>query len=87
MAPLTRRRPRGYWWIGRSNFGDLLTPLLLEYHADVRVDWVEADRADIVCIGSVLEHLPRDWSGIVAGAGKLREESQVKLARVGYLVT
>jgi len=85
MSALTRTRPRAYWWIGRSNFGDLLTPLLLDYHADVKVEWADPARADVVCVGSVLEHLPPNWPGVVAGAGKLREESEICLPRARIL--
>lgn len=63
-----------YWWNGRPNFGDLLTPLLLDHFADLRVDWAPAKTADLVCVGSVLEHLPHDWAGIVAGSGRLWEK-------------
>lgn len=73
--------PSAFWWKGRKNFGDLLTPLLLERFADIQVSWSELGSADILCVGSNLDVLPHGWSGIVAGAGKLypREGTGSKL--------
>jgi Polysaccharide pyruvyl transferase len=79
---------QAYWWrdnppfgAGRDiqNFGDRLTPLLLERFAGVRTEWAPPETADVVCVGSILEHLPLGWTGTVAGAGKLAEESRIDL--------
>jgi pyruvyltransferase len=79
---------RAYWWRdtppfgagrGIQNFGDRLTPLLLERFAGVRTEWAPPERARVVCVGSILEHLPAGWTGTVAGAGKLAEESHIDL--------
>jgi polysaccharide pyruvyl transferase len=67
-------RASAYWWRGVPNFGDRLTPLLLSYHADLEVKWASTDTADIVCVGSVLEHLSPDYGGVIIGAGKLHED-------------
>jgi len=75
----------GYWWRGRPNFGDLLTPLLAERFTDVRLVWAPAACARVVISGSILEHLPAGWPGIVAGAGKLHEASTVDLSRATVL--
>lgn len=48
--------------------------------AGVSVAWASAVEADCVVVGSVLEHLPPLWSGIVAGAGRLHEHSAVDLS-------
>lgn len=69
-----------FWWIGsqstpRKNFGDLLTPLLLERFGGVTVEWQHAAAADVLCVGSILESVTPTYSGIVAGCGKLREET------------
>lgn len=69
----------GYWWRGVSNFGDAMAPLLLAYHADVKVTWADPQEAHVVSSGSVLEHLPDSWDGYVVGAGKLHENSDVQL--------
>jgi pyruvyltransferase len=60
-----------YYWKGKKNFGDLLTPLLLQRFAQLPSQWVKVEDAQIVCVGSLIEHLPEEWGGIVAGCGKL----------------
>jgi pyruvyltransferase len=75
----------GYWWRGRPNFGDLLTPLLAERFTDVRLVWTPAACARVVISGSILEHLPTGWTGIVAGAGKLHEASTPDLSQATVL--
>lgn len=77
--------PTGFWWIGRPNFGDLLTPLLVAHFSDVTAMWAPAADADFVAVGSVLEHLPKQWAGIVAGSGKLHERSTVDLSAAHVL--
>jgi len=81
----TRVAPAGYWWRGRPNFGDLLTPLLLAHFADLQVVWAPVAEASFVCVGSVLEHLPQGWSGTILGSGKLKAESQIDLSRARVL--
>lgn len=67
-AGLARCRTKGYWYIGQRNFGDLLTKPIL-YHYGIPVDWSPAKDADIASTGSILHHLPEDFSGIIAGSG------------------
>lgn len=73
-----------YWWRNdrlcpRGNFGDLLTPLLLQHFAGQNVRWAPIDEASIVGVGSILEHIPPMWNGIIAGAGKLAPWSELRL--------
>lgn len=75
----------GYWWIGKPNFGDLLTPLLLERFSKTRVNWAPVKDASFVCVGSILDVLPQKWTGIVIGSGKLRETSNVDLSSATVL--
>lgn len=63
-----------YWWRGVPNFGDLLTPLLLRHFADIDVAWAPADKADLIGVGSILEHVPADWAGKIVGSGRLHPE-------------
>jgi pyruvyltransferase len=52
------------------NFGDELTPLILERLTGRRVKWSEPAKADIVAVGSVLELcLNKGYSGAVWGSG------------------
>lgn len=65
-----------YYWQGKKNFGDLLGPLLVSHFCHLPVDRSEAADSELVVVGSILEHLPKDWSGIIAGAGLLHEASR-----------
>jgi len=66
-----------YYWKEKKNFGDLLGGLLLKRFTRLESQWSTAKEADIVIVGSVLEHLPADWKGVIAGAGKLHEKSKL----------
>lgn len=71
--------PTAYWWKGKANFGDLLTPLLLARFADTTVRWAPGASADMLVVGSILEAAPAGWRGVVAGAGRLKEHSALHL--------
>lgn len=79
VPPAPRKTaPTAYWWTGKPNFGDALNPLLLDWFSDIRARRVPAAKADVIVCGSVLEHLPdQGWRGIVAGAGKMYEETDL----------
>jgi pyruvyltransferase len=62
-----------YYWKGKPNFGDLLTPLLIQKFSHINTEWSEAADSDLVMVGSILEHLPENYEGIIAGCGKLHE--------------
>lgn len=64
-----------YWYRGHVNFGDLLTPYLLAYYG-LRPTYAQIEDADLVCVGSVLQVLPDDYAGLIAGAGLIREETR-----------
>lgn len=68
-----------YYWKGKKNFGDLLSGLLLERFCGLKSQWAEPGEADLVMCGSVLEHLPNDYAGMIAGAGKLHEKTKIDL--------
>jgi hypothetical protein len=67
---------KAYWWKGKTrNWGDWLTPLLLQRFAHVNAEWTERGKAEIVCVGSVLGNIVGPWyRGVVLGAGKLFED-------------
>jgi pyruvyltransferase len=73
------RRKRAYWWRETSNFGDQLAPLLLERFAGIKARWAPVSHAEIVTVGSVLEHVPPLWDGWILGTGKLYEDSRLHL--------
>lgn len=70
---------KAFWWTGTPNFGDALTPLLLQRISGKTAEWSTILFADIVVVGSVLHQIPEGWWGIVAGAGKLFETTEPKL--------
>lgn len=66
-----------YYWEKRANFGDALTSLLLQKFIHLSSEWAPPEDAELVVVGSVLDKLPEDWSGVIAGAGKLHEKTKV----------
>jgi pyruvyltransferase len=66
-----------YYWTGKKNFGDLLTDLLIKRFTGLSTTLVTPDKAELVMVGSILEHLPKDFSGVIAGTGKLHEKTVV----------
>lgn len=77
-SKLSKKKPVGsYWWKGRANFGDALAPLLLSRFAGIESEWSEVGQSSVISIGSVLEHIPPDWSGYVLGSGRLYPDSEL----------
>lgn len=64
---------RTYWYRRVPNFGDRLAPLLLEHFA-IEAEWAPPAAADLVTLGSILQGLPRHWSGLVLGSGLIAED-------------
>jgi pyruvyltransferase len=77
-----------YFWEGSrrhiKNFGDQINPMLLDF-LEVQHEWAPPADAELVITGSLLEHLPANWSGTVCGAGKLHEHSNVDLSHAKVL--
>ena len=42
-----------------TNFGDELSPLVLQYATGRKVRWAAADRAEVIAVGSILEYVDR----------------------------
>ena len=62
-----------FWYpCGRrfGNFGDMLTPLLLDYF-NVPYEWAPVERADLVGIGSLCEKIPATFKGVIWTSGNL----------------
>lgn len=74
-----------YFWNARKNFGDALTPLLLKKFCKLDSEWSKAKDAELVMVGSILEHLPEDFNGIIAGAGKLHYHTKLKFPNAQIL--
>ena len=80
LAPI-----RHYWWRKIKNFGDGLAPLLMDHFGDADLEWSCVREASAVTIGSVLEHIPPQWSGYICGAGRLKEHSWLNLSHATIL--
>jgi hypothetical protein len=66
-------RLKVFWYpCGRrhGNFGDMLTPLLLDYF-NVAYEWAPVERAELVGIGSLCEKIPASFKGVVWTSGNL----------------
>jgi|SRR5690606_2406765 pyruvyltransferase len=57
-----------YWYKREVNFGDLLTPRLLEFFG-VGARHSDVNQSDILLLGSILQDVSVNFSGIIAGAG------------------
>ncbi len=66
-----------YAWQAKKNFGDLLSSLLIEKFTHLSHEHSAPGDADLVVVGSILEHLPQHWKGVIAGAGKLHEKTKL----------
>lgn len=85
---MTNHPLRAYWWRGgprHGNFGDLLTPVLLEHLSGRPVEHTSPHTADIVAIGSVLEPsfwAPGSWNGFAGfiwGAGRMGGQELIEM--------
>lgn len=63
------------FWYNYYNAGDQLTPLLLR-HYGYSPFCVQPAEATIVAVGSFLEELPANYSGIILGSGFIKESSR-----------
>ena len=70
---------KAYWWKDIPNFGDALAPFLLKRFANIDVEWAKPKDADVISVGSVLEHIPPNWHGYVLGSGRLKPDSKLHL--------
>src|SRR5688500_1241565 len=65
------RRMRVHWMHcggGDGNFGDRITPLLLD-HLGLSFSWAPINGAELVGVGSLLQDLPHDFDGMVWTSG------------------
>jgi len=80
----TGRLVRAYWWSGRRNFGDLVTPFLLDRVGLVPLH-VPKRRAQVVLAGSILNSLGAAFEGVVVGAGAGMEGPGIDLRHARVL--
>lgn len=72
---------RAYWWNDVPNFGDQLAPHLLEFYSGLTSTWSPIASADVVVVGSILEHIPPGWAGHILGAGKIGDGRPVTVGK------
>ena len=63
-------------WYRVNNFGDWLTPVILE-HYGFTVIYSNAYDADIIMAGSILERVPHLYKGIILGTGYINSKSEL----------
>lgn len=74
-----------YHWNGHKNFGDALGPLLFKKFTGLDLDWSPIAQANVISVGSIIDLVPKNWSGLVVGTGKLRETVGVDLSHANVL--
>jgi pyruvyltransferase len=75
---------KAYWFTDVLNFGDLITPLLLRHYGFSPI-YERPNRAELVATGSLLEHLPEDFRGIILGSGFIEEKSRMSFPKARVL--
>lgn len=69
---------------GNRNFGDILGPYIINKLTKHDVEYADVEQADGVIIGSIMEHLPEHYEGIVAGVVVTQQIPNL-LTRVQFL--
>jgi pyruvyltransferase len=72
------------YWCDFSNFGDQIAPLLLR-HYNFTPLLTPPKHATLVSTGSILEHLPTDYAGMILGAGFISSSSQMRFPKAKTL--
>jgi pyruvyltransferase len=75
---------RAYWWREQPNWGDRLNWTIL-HKVGHDPQWAHPLQAELVLMGSVIEHIPPVWTGTVCGAGKMFGDSRPDLSRARVL--
>lgn len=74
-----------YYWKAKPNFGDLLSTLLVKHFTGLDSQWSTPRLSELIVVGSILEHMPKRWGGVIAGAGKLKESTTVDFPNANIL--
>lgn len=62
---------KAYWWNDIINFGDLLTPVLLEFYGFNPI-FATPEMSEVISSGSILHWIPEDYSGFIIGSGMMK---------------
>lgn len=68
LGKLRHNLIRVHWGRGLNNFGDCLSPYLLRHYGLTPV-YVQQKKAEIILAGSILQWIPKDFSGYIVGTG------------------
>lgn len=66
---ITRNLVRVHWGRGLNNFGDCLQPDILRHYGLLPVYVPSYKKSDILLMGSILQNVPEDYSGVILGTG------------------
>lgn len=64
---------KAFWWKAVNNFGDQLTPLLLDRFSGFIPEWSPVNEAEILVVGSILDQVSPQFTGTILGSGKLHD--------------
>ena len=73
-----------YWWTGKRNFGDLLTPAILRQYGLIPV-LASPESANLASTGSILGILPSDFSGTILGSGLISRDTELRFPNARIL--
>ena len=63
-----------YWFHYKKNFGDFITPLLLQKYGYNPI-FAQPNDAQLISTGSLFEHIPANFKGVIIGTGFIDEKS------------
>jgi hypothetical protein len=67
-AKCLRNGVSAFWWRGKKNFGDLLTPELISHYGYSPIHSEVID-AKLVGVGSLMHMIPKTYTGTIIGTG------------------
>lgn len=59
-----------------KNFGDMLTPDILQYFGVKPLYTPEFEKCDVLCVGSILDIVPESYCGSMLGTGFIYESAK-----------
>ena len=74
------------YWCDFENFGDQITPLLLRFYGYTPLHSTPGT-AQIISTGSILEHVPHNYCGLILGSGFISSSSVKSFPQANILAT
>lgn len=72
-----------FW--GFNNFGDLITPVLLQKIGYTPVNSMDVNSGEFIFVGSILDSIHNDYNGVILGSGFLKNNRQKQLKKATVL--